>query len=235
MTGSRWWNRMFSTWNSRAEVARLENEFCSYTLFSPIGDIPDGLLSEHTDGHETLVMGPPLWKAAAHGRAADWGRCIPAFRKAHNEDERWDIPYVWFARFLDDQGKSDAAVKLLRNAVTTCRRRSVLLDTAGELSLFSGRARQGLHLFAQSIAANPKVPTLEDTGRLYLYNRMAVILEALGDSAGAAWADGLQNFTYINDEGQREIRSALERADFMERSLMLEEAPKISAALRRLF
>ncbi|MFG3340057.1 tetratricopeptide repeat protein [Glycomyces sp. NPDC048151] len=226
---------MFSTWNAESEVASLEDKFCSYTLFSPIGDIPDGLLSEHTDGHESLAMGAPLWEAAAKGRAGDWGRCIPAFRKVHTEDERWDIPYVWFARFLDDQGRGDAAVKLLRNAVTICRRKSVLLDTAGELSLFSGRARQGLHLFAQSIAANPKVPSLEDTGRLYLYCRMAVIFEALGDTAGAAWADGLQHFTYIDDQGQREIRSAIERADIMERSLMFEEAPQISAALRRYF
>lgn len=114
------------------------------------------------------------------------------------------------------------------------RRKSVLLDTAGELSLFNGQARLALHLFAQSIAANPVVPRFQDTGRQYLYCRIAVIFEALGDAAGAAWANGVQDFTYIDDQEQHRLRDAIDRAGFKERSLMLEEAPKISSALKRL-
>jgi hypothetical protein len=235
MAKRRWWKRMFSTWDARTEVARLEKEFCDFTLFDPIGDIPDGLLEVHADGEELLAMGTPLWDAAAYGRDGDWGGCIPAFREENFRHQTWDIPYVWFARFLDDQGRADSAVKLLRNAVTYCRRKSVLLDTAGDLSLFNGEPRLALHLFAQSIAADPVVPRLEDTGRQYLYCRIAVIFEALGDAVGAAWAADMQDFTYIEDAEQNRIRDAIARADAAERKLMLEEAPKISAALKRLF
>ncbi|THV42256.1 hypothetical protein [Glycomyces buryatensis] len=89
----------------------------------------------------------------------------------------------------------------------------MLLDDAGDLSLFNGHPRLALHLFAQSIAANPVVPRFEDTGRHYLYCRIAVVFKALGDATGAAWAAGLQDFTYLEEAGQKRIRDAIARAD----------------------
>jgi hypothetical protein len=233
MPTNRLLNGMF--WNARAEVARLEREYCSNVHYRPVSDIPDGLLAEYRDGTETRAMGGALWDAAARGRARDWRRCIPAFQEANLlEHGDWDIPYIWFARFLEDRGRPALAVVLLRNAATYCRRKSGLLDAAGDISLFNYEPRRALHLLAQSVAAKPEAPRLEDTGRAYLFCRLAAVFEALDDWSGASWAAGAQDFSYIEGALKVRIRDAIARADVAERERMRNEAPAISEALQRL-
>jgi hypothetical protein len=186
------------------------------------------------NGEELRVMGPALWAAAAYGRREDWGGCIPAFRDVNLRDADWDIPYLWFAIFLDSKGRTASAIALLRNASTYCRRKSVLLRKAGEFCLFNGEVRLSLHLLAQAVAANPVPPRREDTGYLGLYCYLEVMLEELGDPEGAAWASNVQSYLYIDDSLKNRIRNAVTAASVADRTLLLEEAPKISAALSRL-
>ena len=138
------------------------------------------------------------------------------------------------ANFLNESGRTDSAITLLKCAALRCRRRNYLLQLAAEFALSRGDVRGSFHLCAQSIAAMPGLPGLQDTGRQRAFLFIAELFEVFGDAAGAEWARRVQDVTCFDDDYAQGIRDSAARVGEPDRSAMVAEVPTIGARLRRL-
>jgi len=144
--------------------------------------------------------------------------------------------YIWYAEFLKSNKEFNKAIEILKNGAKKCRKKSELLQFAGEIAILDCvEIRRAFHLLAQSIAALPdKSSTYAQTAeRAILF--MKEIFDFFDDSVGVKWVENRQSDTTFDKGLLSKIHYSLNSSPSEDRSHILQELPNIREYLIKKF
>lgn len=195
---------------------------------------PDESLDRYTrDVPDERALSTAMRAATVTARG-DWRAAAPTFCDELVAQPDYDVPYIWLAGFLRDEGETALAIGLLRYAAARCRRKSILLSSLGEYLLFDGEPRAAVHAYAQSIAAMRAAPRTREYEEQRTFLCMAELLDVYEDVVGWRWIRRRITETVLDVEFARSLRAAAFRTSTAERDRIVREVPVLTRRLRRL-